>query len=362
VPNASSMNRQIKESTKQSMGGRSNLGGGRSTSITTTTPDRSTQSSRHRLTFGAPRARNSFLSFPPVRSFDGFKSLKYEQKMSISRVQRNELQRNELGRMRTEGFTNLGNTCYLNAVVQALVSLPLFVRDLQYVGWLEAAVNQGTKPIAHGGTKPIAHGGIGIGSGLVDLAAEDDRASCSAGSTDLSQHSTRSTEQRAAERAGDPPLGAPPLEAPFYRSLVTVLEQVHKRSTATAYAHSGGAIDLALLKKAITSTQSGARFAGNAQQVYHHYAHSLHSLHSPTPLPPSTHSLPSLHTLTPSTPSLHSLPLLTPSTHSLHTLTPILRMRTSFLETLYVNCMRRWRRWCWGCIRRIVVEERRWTD
>jgi hypothetical protein len=315
VPNASSMNRQIKESTKQSMGGRSNLGGGRSTSITTTTPDRSTQSSRHRLTFGAPRARNSFLSFPPVRSFDGFKSLKYEQKMSISRVQRNELQRNELGRMRTEGFTNLGNTCYLNAVVQALVSLPLFVRDLQYVGWLEAAVNQGTKPIAHGGTKPIAHGGIGIGSGLVDLAAEDDRASCSAGSTKLSQqersqHSTRSTEQRAAERAGDPPLGAPPLEAPFYRSLVTVLEQVHKRSTATAYAHSGGAIDplrsggaidLALLKKAITSTQSGARFAGNAQQVYHHYAHPLHTL------PP----------LTPSTPSLHSPPPLPPSTHSL---------------------------------------------
>jgi ubiquitin C-terminal hydrolase len=62
------------------------------------------------------------------------------QRRFVSPTQQQPSARGGSSSFRSEGLANLGNTCYLNAVTQALLAVPTFVNDLTSALWVAATL------------------------------------------------------------------------------------------------------------------------------------------------------------------------------------------------------------------------------
>ncbi|CBJ26870.1 hypothetical protein Esi_0048_0091 [Ectocarpus siliculosus] len=153
---------------------------------------------------------------------------------------------------RREGFRNMGNTCYLNACLQGLLSLSGFVGDLRRKCWVLAMLKP-PPPAATGGVDgdrvDVAGGGDGGGDDAIDIRD--------------SPHPRAVAVNDDDEDGGDTPT-PPPLPPILYEALLRLSLEARG---------SHGLMDASPLKRAMD--RHSDRFAGNLQQDAHEFLGDL---------------------------------------------------------------------------------------
>ncbi|CAM9650112.1 unnamed protein product [Ectocarpus sp. 8 AP-2014] len=154
---------------------------------------------------------------------------------------------------RREGFRNMGNTCYLNACLQGLLSLSGFVGDLRRKCWVLAMLKP-PPPAATGGVDgdlvDVAGGGNGGGDDAIDIRD--------------SPHPRAVAVNGDDDDGGDIPTPPPPPPPILYEALLRLSLEARG---------SHGVMDASPLKRAMD--RHSDRFAGNLQQDAHEFLGDL---------------------------------------------------------------------------------------
>ncbi|CAM9163083.1 unnamed protein product [Scytosiphon promiscuus] len=159
---------------------------------------------------------------------------------------------------RREGFRNMGNTCYLNACLQGLLSLSGFVGDLRRECWVLAML----KPTAEAGApKTIAAAKLGDAAGVVGSGGGVGEAAIDVRDSPC----PRPTTAAAAATGGGGSGGGGGRKPSLYDALL--------RLSLEAAKGSHGVMDASPLKSAMDGHSD--RFAGNLQQDAHEFLNDL---------------------------------------------------------------------------------------